>query len=724
MKLLQRYLLFIGILVVASILVHLYLPLYIERRRSKTADKSEKLVTRRKNYTAYESFDKKHHNFTEVMFVNNLNDNPPGNPCTTIIPSFPVNLKIFSNLTDYENLLKIVQKSRNTDWLLSRMKSIVKYWEKERLIFVERLLGLDNKNGKNVNVNYFKKVFYMNYLDHTKLNASSSRKTILLHLGLLDPKSNMRIAESIKDGGPVGELVQWSDIILTLFTLGYKIKVTTDSKVAARIIGNHQQNSPNLIIFTDIIGYKLIRRNLGSTKSSNIKCQFRIVDSFGTDQKFNNLLYSSKVDKKPNAWGRLDFNLKQFGTLYPYGRDNSFYGYALYDDSDEAVWDHAEYDDTGQKPKLLVYGKHETFWGNENIPKILEIFRKNFQIHATVAIGPGRTGPGSSNYASTHIPPYVINHGILSPQNYKKLLKSCQIYLGLGFPYDGPAAMEAVSNNLIFIQPLIKPEPINRYNNEFFSRKPTERLLYSQHDYLFRNVGEPFVYTIDYGDISKVEEISGNILKTLTKRRENSTMSSKKRMKSIPYEFSVQGMLERFLIYVETQNFCVLNATDKTNLHDLSAKTFIAVSGKSDCNTVCEKYNEDESPSSLSKYYCENDLFENLNNRLAFLKLKFSRPPQSSETEHINQFQHQITVKSFEVDTTNIENLKKYKLNLPISINNHYYLAAGDWLKKENYFSCDFYENSDDLFNFSRICPCVRSSVDQRALCEECALFS
>ena len=52
------------------------------------------------------------------------------------------------------------------------------------------------------------------------------------------------------------------------------------------------------------------------------------------------------------------------------------------------------------------------------------------------------------------------------------------MYVGLGKPSEGPAALEAIANGAIFLQPKYDP-PIDSY-----SMKPTSRLLTSQNPYM------------------------------------------------------------------------------------------------------------------------------------------------------------------------------------------------------------------------------------------------
>lgn len=46
--------------------------------------------------------------------------------------------------------------------------------------------------------------------------------------------------------------------------------------------------------------------------------------------------------------------------------------------------------------------------------------------------------------------------------------------MGLGFPYEGPAPLEAIANGCVFLQPKFNPAR-SSLNHEFFRGKPTSR---------------------------------------------------------------------------------------------------------------------------------------------------------------------------------------------------------------------------------------------------------
>lgn len=49
-----------------------------------------------------------------------------------------------------------------------------------------------------------------------------------------------------------------------------------------------------------------------------------------------------------------------------------------------------------------------------------------------------------------------------------------QLFIGFGFPYEGPAPLEAIANGCVFLQARFHP-PHSSLNHEFFRGKPTSR---------------------------------------------------------------------------------------------------------------------------------------------------------------------------------------------------------------------------------------------------------
>lgn len=51
---------------------------------------------------------------------------------------------------------------------------------------------------------------------------------VLLHLGVLTDKAGFHFAENAFSGAPLGEMVQWSDLIATLHLLGHELEFSTE----------------------------------------------------------------------------------------------------------------------------------------------------------------------------------------------------------------------------------------------------------------------------------------------------------------------------------------------------------------------------------------------------------------------------------------------------------------------------------------------------------------
>lgn len=56
----------------------------------------------------------------------------------------------------------------------------------------------------------------------------------------------------------------------------------------------------------------------------------------------------------------------------------------------------------------------------------------------------------------------------------KRLICFPQLFIGFGFPYEGPAPLEAIANGCVFLQARFNP-PHSSLNHEFFRGKPTSR---------------------------------------------------------------------------------------------------------------------------------------------------------------------------------------------------------------------------------------------------------
>ena len=111
----------------------------------------------------------------------------------------------------------------------------------------------------------------------TSSSFSSFYCKILVHIGALTDYSGFKLAESAGKGGPLGELVQWSDLIAVLYILGHGLTISTEhrqlrglvrggSACPGRLPG-HQGEGLNKydVVFLDITGVremKVLKVNL------------------------------------------------------------------------------------------------------------------------------------------------------------------------------------------------------------------------------------------------------------------------------------------------------------------------------------------------------------------------------------------------------------------------------------------------------------------------------
>ncbi|KAK6725501.1 hypothetical protein RB195_004059 [Necator americanus] len=343
-------------------------------------------------------------------------------------------------------------------------------------------------------------------------NSMSNRKklNILIHMGLLTEK-NLHIGEKSGSGGPLGELLQWSDLIACLFLLGHNLYISSDKMTLLRHVDNFPLSSPcpeknqfqlNLII-TDIIGLRSFKKRRDFLVHH--KCRIRLVDSFGTHVEFNYRSYfnahqsefAMEGTKQKNPWGGHGLQLLQHWTFFPHTPDNGFLGL----------------------PSSLVYGKEKYMWNESET--VINVLKKFTEVHATVADVNSTESPMFSN---------IINHGFLNASDVASLLKSVDIFVGLGFPFEGPAPLEAIAHGAVFINPKFHP-PKSRLNAVFLREKPTLREFTSQSPYMER-LGKPYVYTIDINDSAALSDAITTALKEKPKP-------------FVPEEFTPEGMLVR-----------------------------------------------------------------------------------------------------------------------------------------------------------------------------------
>ncbi|XP_029461215.1 alpha-1,6-mannosylglycoprotein 6-beta-N-acetylglucosaminyltransferase A isoform X1 [Rhinatrema bivittatum] len=521
--------------------------------------------------------------------------------------------------TDFEQLYQGMSKHEEFRWMMLRIKRMDDAW-------IEAIKSLAEKQN----------------LEKRK------RKKILIHLGLLTKESGFKIAENAFSGGPLGELVQWSDLITSLYLLGHDVRISASlaelKEIMKKVVGNRsgcptQGDKVVELIYIDIVGLTQFKKTLGPSWV-HYQCMLRVLDSFGTEPEFNHAHYAqSKGHKTP--WGKWNLNPQQFYTMFPHTPDNSFLGFVVEQHLNSSDIQHMN--DIKRQNQSLVYGKVDNFWKDKK--NYLDIIHTYMEVHGTVH---GRS--------TTHVPDYVKNHGILSGRDLQFLLRETTLFVGLGFPYEGPAPLEAIANGCAFLNPKFNP-PKSSKNAEFFKGKPTLRELTSQHPYAEVYIGKPHVWTVNINDPNEVDKAVKGIL-------------NQKNEPYLPYEFTCEGMLQRMNAFIEKQDFC----HGQVMWPPLSAlQVKIAEPGKS-CKQVCQE----------NQLICEPSFFQHLNKDKDLLKYNV----ECHSVESAND----IVVPSFD---------KRRK----------HCVFQGDLLL----FSC-----AGSHSNHHRVCPCRDYMKGQVALCRGC----
>ncbi|XP_037542259.1 alpha-1,6-mannosylglycoprotein 6-beta-N-acetylglucosaminyltransferase A [Nematolebias whitei] len=398
-------------------------------------------------------------------------------------------------------------------------------------------------------------------------------KQILVHPGAITDEANLKIVNNAFSGGPLGELVQWSDLISTLYILGHDLHLSASIPTLKTFFGSvtsncpprHAHVEPNLI-YTDIIGFRQITSVLKESWTKH-KCVIRVLDSFGTEPDFNHAQWAEKHNLK-SPFGGLNLIPMQFYTMFPHTPDNTFLGFVVQHQLSSE--EREQLKSTKRQNQALVYGKRAAFWKDKEA--YLNVIHKYLDVHGTVD-------------DSALIPSYVTNHGIVKGTEVQTLLRQSKVFVGLSFPYEGPAPLEALANGCIFLNPRLKP-PQSSLNSEFFKGKPNIREVTSQHPYA-EAIGEPYVWMVDMYNQTDVQRTITAIL--------NHSIEP-----YLPYEFTCEGMLQRVNVLIEKQDLC----SAAQSWPPLSVLQVVTAEAGVSCKRACQR----------AGLICEPAFFSHLNN--------------------------------------------------------------------------------------------------------------
>ncbi|XP_022519799.2 alpha-1,6-mannosylglycoprotein 6-beta-N-acetylglucosaminyltransferase B [Astyanax mexicanus] len=370
-----------------------------------------------------------------------------------------------------------------------------------------------------------------------KLHRSwREQKKILVHVGFLTEESGDVFSPKVLKGGPLGEMVQWADILTALYVLGHNLKISMSVKELQGFLGVPPGRGscpltgplPFDLIYTDYHGLQQMKQHMGLSLKKH-KCHIRVIDTFGTEPAYNHEEYATLHGYRTN-WGYWNLNSRQYMTMFPHTPDNSFMGFV----SEELnKTEKRSIQQNKVRNMAVVYGKEASMWKLQGKEKFLQILHRYMEVHGTVYYETQRP---------PEVPAFVKNHGLLPQQELQQLLRKAKLFIGFGFPYEGPAPLEAIANGCIYLQPKFHP-PHSSLNHEFFRGKPTSREVSSQHPYAEQYIGRPHVMTVDYNNSDEFEAAVQEIMRLKVEPY-------------LPYEYTCEGMLERVHAYIQHQEFC------------------------------------------------------------------------------------------------------------------------------------------------------------------------
>uniref|UniRef100_A0A3B4GFL1 alpha-1,6-mannosyl-glycoprotein 6-beta-N-acetylglucosaminyltransferase n=1 Tax=Pundamilia nyererei TaxID=303518 RepID=A0A3B4GFL1_9CICH len=371
-----------------------------------------------------------------------------------------------------------------------------------------------------------------NRLDAKLEQQWRDQKKILVHVGFLTEESGDVFSPKVLKGGPLGEMVQWADILTALHVLGHNLKISMSVKELQGFLGVPPGRGscpltgplPFDLIYTDYHGLQQMKQHMGLSLKRH-KCHIRVIDTFGTEPAYNHEEYATLHGYRTN-WGYWNLNARQYMTMFPHTPDNSFMGFVS-EELNETEKRSIQQNKVNNM--AVVYGKEASMW-KQGKESFLQILHRYMEVHGTVYYETQRP---------PEVPAFVKNHGLLPQHELQQLLRKAKLFIGFGFPYEGPAPLEAIANGCIFLQPKFNP-PHSSLNHEFFRGKPTSREVFSQHPYAEQYIGRPHVMTVDYNNSVEFDSAIKEIMRTKVEPY-------------LPYEYTCEGMLERVHAYIQHQ---------------------------------------------------------------------------------------------------------------------------------------------------------------------------
>jgi hypothetical protein len=313
-----------------------------------------------------------------------------------------------------------------------------------------------------------------------------------------------------------GEHLQWGDIIYTLVRLGHKVFIPGKYHWK-QWKGDHSQWD---MILTDYGGvFELWRAKdkvmkVGDDKQKaaiqaqieKLRCKLRVLDTFGTDARFNQVDRPKMSKKMPPALG---IRLDQYWSYYPkVGPRSTFIGFTTTDHDFGTAAAAAATPAPERKWRALLWGKSPTYMGLERNTEWLQAISEHIDIVATIE----KDALESGDFADT-LPDFIENRGVLEASEYFDLLRSSALLIGVGQPFWGNAPLDALQQGVMTLMPSFNPplgacesctksiplEPadskVSTDTKNRFTNMPTRMPFTSQNPYI-EHLGMPDTYML------------------------------------------------------------------------------------------------------------------------------------------------------------------------------------------------------------------------------------
>ncbi len=372
-----------------------------------------------------------------------------------------------------------------------------------------------------------------------------------------------------------GEHLQWGDIIYTLVRLGHKVYVAgkynwkqwkADHSQWDMIVTDYGGVSQLWKSRTKISAAKNPSNDLHSNEAllTALRCKLRIVDTFGTSEEFNKDGRKGVSKKMVPALG---IRLDQYWSYYPQvGPRSTFVGFTI---TDHDFGSTAATNPAPQRTwKAVLWGKHPSYMGLERNKEWLRAISNEIDIVATI----DSEALESGDFADT-LPDFIDNRGILDPLEYFALLRSSALLIGVGQPFWGNAALDALQQGVMTLLPTFHPplghceDCIQHFPGQDaetaeakslkgrFENMPNRFPLTSQNPYI-ENVGEPDVYSLS---LSAHKRNASQVQHTLARARaqfERRSATGKAFPSRLPPIWEPQAFVNRLSKIMQRHGLC------------------------------------------------------------------------------------------------------------------------------------------------------------------------